>query len=259
MKKRKLLLLSACLSVSCASQNAPQEIVSYLNGCSINKAFEQTKTISYSFTSNLYEEETKLGETSLSVYWDNSKSDDFYEYQKEEYTGSNISYDEEKNLYVTSKEIYSYLDQDDSLYHKVTYYKGYEKEETESEIKTIRYSDVKYQPSQFNSEKEVIFRSQSTSGISKGGVYYGDFFSNLLSYYPYMSIQDDLFVYTLSDYPYKNSDEEGIINEVARMNSLGLLVELTQTAKNTKTKKTSRLDVKVSYNINIERVNKPED
>ncbi len=252
MKKRNLLILSSCLLFSCASQNAPQEIVSYINNCSISKAFEATTKIEYDFSSSLYEKEKLIGQTRLVIHWDNSDKDDFKQTLKETYTGTNISYDEEKKLYITSKVVSSYFDKKDSLYHKITCYTGYEKKEDKDDLKTITYSDVKYQKSQFNSEKEVLFRSQTTSGISKGGVYYADFFSNLLSYYPYMSIENGLFTYTLKDYPYKSDTEEGIINETVHMNELGLLVDLYQDAKNTKTEKTSILDVTVTYNSSEE-------
>lgn len=251
-KKTKLLFLSTSLLMSCASKNVPDDIVNYLNNCSIYKAFEKTKTVDYTFTSSLYDGDEKLGETDLFIYWDNRNADRFYEHQVEKYQGNKIVYDDENKIYVTSKEINSYFDTDEEIYHKVTTLKGYINQNKQDEIKEIRYSDVKYQKKQFDSEKEILFRSQETSGISKGGIYYADFFKNLLSYYPYMSIENDKLIYKLENYPYKNDDEEGLINEEIKMNSLGLLTYLEQVAKNTKTNKKSLLNVSVSYDTKTE-------
>jgi hypothetical protein len=256
-KEIPLFLLSCALLSSCARSNVPQELVSYINGCSISNAIKDTKTIDYTFSIETKQDDSLLSSTDMRILYDNQNSEDFYRYQEENYTGELITYDDTHKIYLTRKERYIYFDSSRELYQDITYYIGYEKEGDEN--KRIKGEEVLYKPSQIESVRENIFRSQSTSSISKGGVYYADFFSNLLSYYDYMKIEDGIFTYTLENYPYKNNTEEGLIDEVIHMNQKGLLIDLYQKARNTKTKKESIMNVKAVYDSSFERRYYTED
>jgi hypothetical protein len=87
--------------------------------------------------------------------------------------------------------------------------------------------------------------------MNQGGLYYADFMDSNLTYYPYMSIVDDLFVLELKDYPYKTESESGLIQEKVRMNSFGLLVDFYQDANNGGTGKSSIVNASASYNQDI--------
>lgn len=249
MKKKTILLLIPLL-FSCSAKNAPKEITSFLNACSLNKAREECKTIRYSLSSTIKESDKEKGSTSLLIEYDNSK-EDFYEYQKEEYTLDNIIKEDSYQLYVTKKEKFTYLTKENT-YEVKTIYTGYKDEENKKE-NTVCPSPIRYNKDSVEELKKTLFSSYSSKGINSGGIYFADFFSSNLSYYPYMSIQNDEFFFRLENYPFKNESEEGFINEEIVMNSLGLLKKMTQNATNTTTKKSSHLFVDVEYNQKINR------
>ncbi len=251
MKKKIVsLILTGLVLFSCQKSDVPDEIMDYLNHMSLSKAMEETKTILYDFQNEVYEKEKKISSTTMHLVYDKRNEEDFSKKQIESYSLDDVVYHEEVSLHVTEKVIETYYDKKDDYYHVVTSYTGYEKEESE-EI-TKQYSDVTYKKEQVSELKKSIFTSQEVySNSNQGGIYYGDFFASLTKYHRYMSIEDDLFTYKLEDYPYKSETEDGLINETIHMNSLGLLVDLYQSAKNTRTEKDSILNVKVVYNKDL--------
>ncbi len=251
MKKKIVsLVLTGLVLFSCQKSDVPDEIMDYLNHMSLSKAMEETKTILYDFENEVYEKKKKISSTMMHLVYDKRNEEDFSKKQIESYSLDDVVYHEEVSLHVTKKVIETYYDKKDDYYHVVTWYTGYEKEKDE-EI-TKQYSDVTYKKEQVSELKKGIFTSQEVSSNSnQGGIYYGDFFASLTKYYRYMSIEDNLFTYKLEDYPYKSETEDGLINETIHMNSLGLLVDLYQSAKNTRTEKESILNVKVVYNQDV--------
>lgn len=251
MKKKIVsLILTGLVLFSCQKIDVPDEIMDYLNNMSLDKAIEETKTIVYDFENAVYEKREKISSTTMHLVYDKRSEEDFSKKQTETYSLHDVVYHEDISLHVTKKVVETYFDEKDDYYHVVTSYTGYETEE-EKEI-TKQYSDVTYKKEQVTELEKSIFTSQNVSGYSnQGGLYYGDFFASLTKYYRYMSIEGDLFTYKLEDYPYKSETEEGLINETIHMNSLGLLVDLYQSAKNTRTEKESILNVKAVYNQDV--------
>lgn len=251
MKKKIVSLILTGLSLfSCQKSDVPDEIMDYLNHMSLSKAIEETKTIVYDFENEVYEKKEKISSTKMHLVYDKRNEEDFSKKQVETYSLNDIVYHEDLSLHVTKKVIETYFEKEDDYYHVVTSYTGYK--ENEKEEITKQYSDVTYKKEQATELKKSIFTSQEvTSASSQGGIYYGDFFASLTKYYRYMSIEEDIFTYKLEDYPYKSETEDGLINETIHMNSLGLLVDLYQSAKNTRTEKESILNVKVVYNQDV--------
>lgn len=249
MKKKNILFLLPLL-FSCAAKKAPIEITSFLNSCSLSKAKEETKTIQYSLSSTKKEKDEVTSSTTLLIEYDNSK-EDFYEYQKEEYAFDAIVKDDSYQLYVTKKEKFTYLTKENT-YEVKTIYTGYE-DRIDKKEKVIIPSPIRYNKDSVEELKKTVFSSYSSKGINSGGIYFADFFSSNLSYYPYMSVQNEEFHFRLENYPFKNETEEGFIQEEIVMNSLGLLKEMTQDAVNTTTKKSSHLSVQAEYNQEIKR------
>ncbi len=249
-KKIVFLILTGLFLFSCQKSDVPDEIMDYLNNMSLNKAMEETKTIVYDFENEVYEKKEKVSSTQMHLVYDKRNEEDFSKKQVETYSLNDIVYHEDIYLHVTKKVIHTYFDKEDDYYHVVTSYTGYKEDEKE-EI-TEKYSDVTYKKEQVTELKKSIFTSQEVnSNSNQGGIYYGDFFASLTKYYRYMSIEEGIFTYKLEDYPYKSETEDGLINETIHMNSLGLLVDLYQSAKNTRTEMESILNVKVSYNQDV--------
>lgn len=246
--KFPFLLSSIFLICSCASRNAPQEIIFYLNACSLKKAKEETKTIVYTLENTLSEKEKEKGKISLLLEQDDSK-EDFYQYKMEEYTGSYVTYNSDVSFYVTKREKFTFLKE--GYYFVYTTYTGYEKDSNEIKVKTLE--PVKYLKENIYDLKNGIYASSFSQYQYQGGVYYADFMSGNLSYYPYMSIKENHFFLELKDYPFKNDTENGIITQTIEMNSLGLLESLSQEAKNLTTYVSSVMNVKVKYNQEIIR------
>lgn len=250
MKLKKTSLLLVIALCSCANGNVPEEINSFLNGCSLKKAKEQIHSIDYRYESHTFDKEGEVGSSSMHVLYDR-KEDDFYKYQVEDYTGSSIlKYD---GYDVMKQEIFTYPLED--KYVVDTY--QYRRLDDASSLEKVKYSSVSYFKE--NSE-ELIYSifSSKTQGIgNSGGLYYGDFFADIRSYYPYMKVEDDVLVYTLENYPYKSQTEQGYINEVIKMDSLGMILSLEQNAKNSTTGMSTTLSLKADYNGEIQRVERP--
>lgn len=249
MKFKKNLLLSILLS-SCAANNVPAEINRFLNGCSLKKAKEEVRTIDYRYESHSFDGEKEVGSSSLRVLYDR-KENDFYKYQMEEYTGNSIlNYD---GYHVIKQEIFTYPLEDRYL---VDTYQYQYLSDPSSVIKT-KYASVSYYKENSNELIYSIFSSKTEGVSNSGGLYYGDFFSDIRSYYPYMKIEEDILVYTLENYPYKSQTEQGYINEVIRMDSLGMILSLDQNAKNVTTGMSTTLSLKADYNGKIDRIEHP--
>jgi hypothetical protein len=253
MKKKTFsLLLTGLLLASCSRANAPQELVSYIDNCSLAKAKEEVKTIIYNYENIVKDrDDNTLSKLTMVEYWDNSNSEDFYKYQEENYEGEKVYFNEEYNLYEIKRINYTHYIQEENLYYVDTMIYGYENKDLTGEMKNYKLSPAKYPVTAMNDVIYKIFASQMTMGMNQGGLYYADFMDSNLTYYPYMSIVDDLFVLELKDYPYKTESESGLIQEKVRMNSFGLLVDFYQDANNGGTGKSSIVNASASYNQDI--------
>lgn len=252
MKRKRLsLLLSGLVLASCARVNAPQELVSYINGCSLSKAKEEIKTIIYQYESKVLDSENQeLSKVTLSEHWDNSK-EEFYKYQEENYFGEKVYFNEDYHLYEVRRVHLTHYVEEDNLYYVDTKIYGYENQDLSGEMKEYLLSPMKYPLTAMNDVIYSIFASAQTMGMNQGGLYYADFMDSNLTYHPYMSIVDDLFVLQLIDYPFKTETESGLIQETVRMNQLGMLVDFYQDANNGKTKQSAIAIASASYNEEI--------
>lgn len=251
MKRKIPLLLSFSLLFSCASLNAPEEIVTFINGCSLLECQNNTKTIKYEYSSNMTRgKEGIVSSISSTIIWDNSK-DDFYKYVKEDYSLEAISYDEEKEMYVTKKESTTSYHSEDNMYYQIDTFYGYKNNDEDLKI---TQSPIKYKADSISDIKYGIFSSNQTEWMSTGGLYYADYFYSNLAYYEYMAIEEDNLVMNLVDYPYKNETESGLIQEKIMINDMGLLTSLYHEANNGEKQLISRLNINVIYNEEVTRV-----
>jgi hypothetical protein len=247
------LLLSSCLS---AADNAPEELKDYLSSCSIERAMAGTKTIKETFLSSFSERSDgeEIGSQSLTLLWDGEDADDFYYRRDVTYSGNQISLDEDVSLYVTEKTFVLSYDESQSSYIYEKTYVGKESLEA-SEETTAALPEERYDASSARNLMDEVFYTSSENGLYTGGLYYADFFSELLAYHDYMSIdEENRFVYKLENIPMKNDQEQGLVSETIHMNSLGLILDETWEGDNYTTQKHSSLSLSVVYNEPIERI-----
>lgn len=252
--KKLPIFLSFLALVSCSS-NIPSEITSFLNGCSLSNAKEQVKTISYSYFSNIIDlknDNVELGTIKIKLYWDNSISNNFYKYQVSEYSGDCIK-PGESSLYETKVITYTHLNSENNYYYQEKLYYGYETSDKTGEIKEIRSDPIKYQINGINDQIYDVFATEYSGGLNISGLYYADYFTSNSKYYMYMSLNDEMLSMTLENYPYKNSEEEGLIDQKTTINNIGMLTNITQYARNSVTYKATRMSVEALYNIEIDR------
>lgn len=250
MKRKSLLIFTVSL-FSCASMNAPTEIVTFINNCSLLECENNTKTIQYEYSSNLTRgKEGVVSTIKEKILWDNSQ-DDFYKYVIDEYSGESVYYDSEKEIYVTKKISKTSYQSDVDMYYQIDTYYGYK---NDSEEIVFEQAPIKYRSDSISDVKFMIFSANQYEGMSTGGLYYVDYFSNNLSYYEYMSIEEDSLVMELVDYPYKNDVESGLIQEKIVINDDGLLTSLYHEANNGEKQLISRLNIDVKYNEEIRRI-----
>lgn len=250
MKIKIPLLLSFSLLCSCASFQAPEEIVAFINKCSLLNCQNETKTIKYEYSSNITRgQEGVISSITSKIIWDNSK-DDFYKYVVENYTLEAIAYDNEKEMYINKKESTIFYHSEDDMYYQIDTFYGYK---NEGENLKIVQAPIKYKADSISEVKYAIFSSNQSEGMSTGGLYYADYFYNNLSYYEYMSIEDSHLVMKLVDYPYKNDSESGLIQEKIMIDDSGLLTSLYHEANNGEKQLISRLNINVEYNVEVKR------
>lgn len=252
--KKIPILLSFLALVSCSS-NIPSEITTFLSGCSLANAKEKVTTISYSYSSNIIDlknDNKELGTIKTELYWDNSITDNFYKYQVSEYTGDCISQGE-SNLYETKVITYTHLNSHATYYYQEKVYYGYETNEKTGEIKEIKSDPIKYQINGIKDQIYSIFATEYSGGLNISGLYYADYFTSNSKYYMYMSLSDDKLSMILENYPYKNSQEEGLINQTTTIDNIGMLTNITQYARNSSTYKATNMKAEALYNIDIDR------
>ncbi|MFA6861161.1 MAG: hypothetical protein WCR56_02115 [Bacilli bacterium] len=236
---------------SCSGSKAPQAITDYLNNCSLDKALAFATTSLFTSSSVYTNLDTKaeIGSVKYTIQDDRRDMSNYHSKTVEYFTGTGAIYDSESNLYIMDTTAETVKSEDD-LYVTTIVKHGYASQEDVGSGKTLTAynKEVKFTSSDLESQSMTVFYS-SDSPYYSGGIYYGGYFQYLISYYPYMSItEDNIFTYTLTDYPIKTDTEQGLYNELLHMNEYGLLIDVTQSVKNYTTMVSSSMTATSVYN-----------
>jgi len=257
MKKKLAVLFLIPALVSCSTKvNAPQEIVDFLTGCTIDNALSEVKTISSVQTNVIRDstdEEKVYGTYRNTVQVDRNDMDDYYAYSETSSTGELVTQDSSSSLYVTKATSFFYYSKDDQLFHNDIHQDGYVSADMTGELKSFD-KNVQYQPSQVEDEsKKIFYTTTSSSGYLTGGFFFGDFFRSRIKYYDFMKLEDNILSYTLDHFGYDEDTEKGYVDECIKMNNVGMILSLVELSHNITLRKISDANLQVTYNNPITR------
>lgn len=252
MKKFYLLSSLFILLSSCSNDIRP-DISEFLSTCSLEKAKEFTKTISLTYSS-LLEKRTnqeELGETTISFVADLTNSDEYYSQVIETFSGQHHLFDQDSQMYVTYTTAETKSNESSDVFITTVYKEGY-KDLNKPDEKSIYQNEIETPKSLIQSRIDKIFYSSNQIDGVSGGLYYADFFISIAKFDMYIDIQDDKLFYHLDNYPFKNDQEEGIVNEKIVMNSIGMLESLELINDNFTSSERNITLIDVSYNTKLD-------
>lgn len=186
-------------------------------------------------------DDTLTGSDSYSLDIIRGEKENYYYHKVEEYSGSQLIKDQNSQALI-KKRVSDISYSSETSKYQVTIKNTYQNDEEHSSKTSYSETDFK------DKIDNTIFYTSLVSNYHSGGFYYADFFIRNIAYFEYYSIVDNIFVYTIKDLEYEQNSEKAKVNEILKMNNLGMLISLEVNSINTTTNVKSEGETKILYN-----------
>ncbi len=249
--KSLLLLLPILFSASCSKIQVPDNISQFLFPIKFEETERTTKEIKVNNKTIIYGKDNKeTGKAEYTILASRGQQED-YQYTKiENFSGNQCVYDQSSSLYLAKKESTLTYDATKQCYILTILSTGFVDEEQKKE--ETKSTQINYTEVDFREQIDMkLFYSTEVEEYKLGGLYYADFFRRNLNAVKYFSIQEDQFVYSVINKPYKQGSQKALISETIKMNHSGLLDSLYVKVVNQDTGDYSIGEMNALYNENI--------
>lgn len=242
MKKILLCFLVTILFglTSCSKKIPDGDIKDFVSGFKYSNAFEHVNNAKSITTIKHYENKQEDGCLEMEIWID--KSDIKYRYSKSFVSGYFYG-DKEGQYTFNNQETLCYTYNDEEIF-------AYQKTDNV-------YDDIKYSPDDVSLSIDNFFYTELEAGIYRGGFYYGDYVRiNCANFYNQFSLNEAKTELTYSiNTVTKDRDGYDILTMHSfTVDSYGMLLSLSSTAKNNAKGLKTETITKIVYNTSFEKI-----